>query len=305
MPSTQYPLRGTPPPPSAPDLELDAPAKVNLFLEVIAKRPDGYHEIETVMQAVDLCDRLSFWSRGDGEVTISVSGGDAPADDSNLAVRAARAVMQGSGTHGGVHLHIEKRVPSGGGMGGGSSDAAAVLRGLNRLWSLGASTADLGKLGAALGSDVNFFLHGGLALCRGRGEVVEPLPAGPEMGLLLHFPRVHIATAGIYGSLGRSLTGPRISSTNLVAKLLRGDLAGAGDELFNRLEEPVFAAHPGLAVAKERLRGSRALGALLSGSGSTIYSMAAPGDLDELIRELPSSLRREDLCPVRPVKGWE
>jgi 4-diphosphocytidyl-2-C-methyl-D-erythritol kinase len=299
-------VRGPPPPAGPPDLELEAPAKVNLFLEVLGRRPDGYHEIETVMLAVDLADRVAFWRRPPGELALSVSGGEAPADQSNLALRAARAVQAAAGRREGLHLHIDKRIPAGGGLGGGSSDAAAVLRGLNRLWKLGARAGDLEALGAALGSDVNFFLRGGLAVCTGRGEVVRPLPAVPRAGLVLYLPGTHLATAEVYARVRIPLTAGCRSGKNLLEGLSRDDLETAGRELFNRLEEPVFEQHPELAAARERLLASpRALGALLSGSGSTIYVLAAPGDVDGLTRELSQDLRRERLWPVRPVGGWE
>jgi len=296
--------RGAPPPAGPPDLALEAPAKVNLFLEIFARRPDGYHEIETVMQTVDLADQVSFWRRPAGEWTISISGGEAPADQSNLALRAAAAILKQSGRREGLHLHIAKHIPTGAGLGGGSSDAAAALRGLNQLWKLGARPADLESLGAALGSDVNFFLHGGLAVCRGRGEEVEPLAASCPAGFVLHFPGLHLATREAYARVRIPLTGERRTCNNLLERLRRDDLKGAGRELFNRFEETVLDDNPRLAAAKERLSSSRALGALLSGSGSTIYALAAPGDLDGLTRELSKTLRRESLRPVRPVGSW-
>ena len=292
-------------PTSPPDLALDAPGKINLFLEVLGRRTDGFHEIETVMQAVDLADRLEFWRRPAGELGISISGGEAPADETNLALRAARLLLEESGCGEGVHLHIEKRVPAGGGMGGGSSDAAAARRGLNRLWKVGAGPDDLGRLCARLGSDVNFFLRGGLAVCRGRGEIVEPISGSVRAGFLLHFPGMHTSTREIYTKLGFPLKDSRHSYNGLLEGLFRDDLAAAGRGLFNRLEEPAFEAYPQLAAAKEKLRESMPFGALLSGSGSTIYAPAAPRDLDGLARSLSEKLRPESLKPVRPIGGWE
>jgi 4-diphosphocytidyl-2-C-methyl-D-erythritol kinase len=292
-------------PAAPPDLALDAPGKINLFLEILGRRPDGFHEIETVMQAVDLADRLEFWRRPAGEIGISISGGEAPADESNLAVRAARLLREESGRSEGVHIHIAKQVPTGGGMGGGSSDAAAALRGLNRLWKVGAGLDDLTRLGAQLGSDVNFFLRGGLAVCRGRGEIVEPISGTVRAGFLLHFPEIRTSTREIYAKLGFPLKDSRHSYNGLLEGLFRDDLAAAGRGLFNRLETPAFEAYPQLAAAKEKLRESKPCGALLSGSGSTIYVLAAPGDLDVLARGLSEKLRSESLRPVRPVGGWE
>lgn len=304
---TPGPGPSAPRPDSPPDLALDAPGKINLFLEVLGRRPDGFHEIETVMQAVDLADRLEFWRRPGGGMTISISGGEAPADESNLALRAARllAAESGAGRAGGAHIHIEKRVPVGGGMGGGSSDAAAALRGLNRLWGLRAGADDLGRLAARLGSDVNFFLRGGLAVCRGRGEIVEPLPGAVRAGFLLHFPGTGTSTREVYSRLRFPLTDSRRSYTALLEGLFREDLAAAGRDLFNRLEAPAFEVCPQLADAKRTLKESLPFGALLSGSGSTIFGLAAPGDLDGLARSLSEKLRQGSLRPARPAARWE
>ena len=291
-------------PGSAPDLVMQAPAKVNLFLEVLGRRDDGFHELETVMQAIDLCDTIEFWNRPGRQFTISVSGGEAPADESNLALRAAKTLAEASGSPSGVHLHIEKRIPAGGGLGGGSSDAATTLRGLNRLWSLGISKPDLEQLGAGLGSDVNFFLTGGMAVCRGRGEIVEALPLNYPVRYILNIPQLHVSTKDIYASLGIRLTDPPNSCTSLIEAVAQGDLRVASDRLFNRLEEPVFEAHPELAAAKKRLAETGVWGALLSGSGATVYAVVDPGKIEGLGGKLRKQVRSGALIEAGPLKGW-
>ncbi|MHC4593294.1 MAG: 4-(cytidine 5'-diphospho)-2-C-methyl-D-erythritol kinase, partial [Planctomycetota bacterium] len=158
------------------ELKVRAPSKINLYLEVLGQRPDGFHEIRTVMQAVSLCDELSFSARSDGQVVLSCSSPDLPLDDRNLIVRAARLLKGRYGTERGASVELHKRIPVGGGLGGGSADCAVTLLALNRLWGLGAPLDELAETATELGSDVPFFLWGGTALCEGRGERVSPLP---------------------------------------------------------------------------------------------------------------------------------
>lgn len=292
-------------PSGAPDLGLDAPAKINLFLEVLGKREDGYHEIETVMQAVGLADRLELWQRPAGEFSISVAGGPAPADEDNLALRAARLLARESGAQEGVHIHLDKRIPVGGGLGGGSSDAAAALRGLDRLWRLGARREDLANIGAELGSDVNFFLSGGTAVCRGRGELVEPLEVQHAMNVLLYIPQRQVATRDIYARLRMPLTNRRRSCHTILKALKEGAFENCGRELFNRLEEPVFELYPDLAAARDVLTGEGALGTLLSGSGSTIFVLTSSEAADGLKAELEEKLRSGVILAVGSVASWE
>ncbi len=291
-------------PSGPPELGLDAPAKINLFLEVLGKREDGYHEIETVMQAVGLSDRLEFWRRPAGEFSISVAGGPAPADEDNLALRAARLLARESGEQEGIHIHLEKRIPVGGGLGGGSSDAAAALRGLDRLWGLGARREDLANIGSKLGSDVNFFLSGGTAVCRGRGELVEPLEVHHAINVLLYIPQRQVATRDIYARLRMPLTSGRRSCHTITKALKQGAFEDGGRELFNRLEEPVFELYPDLAAARSVLTGEGALGTLLSGSGSTVFVLTTPEAADGLKAELEEKLRSGVILAVGSVASW-
>jgi 4-diphosphocytidyl-2-C-methyl-D-erythritol kinase len=291
-------------PAQPPDFNLEAPAKVNLFLEVLGKRDDGYHRIETVMQAVDLCDTLEFWEGAPGQFSISVSGGPAPADETNLALRAARLLSAESGTGKGVHIHVHKRIPLGGGLGGGSSDAAAALRALNDLWKLACHREDLEALGTRLGSDVNFFLSGGAAICRGRGELVEPIIVSTPITYLLHVPQLQVATRDIYARLRMPLTGKPRMCTNICGALEHGDLEGVGAELYNRLEGPAFEAYPRLADAKRRMGARGAPGTLLSGSGSTVFAISDPGAAECLEAGLKGELRSGVLLAAKPISSW-
>ncbi|HEV8584196.1 MAG TPA: 4-(cytidine 5'-diphospho)-2-C-methyl-D-erythritol kinase, partial [Methylomirabilota bacterium] len=176
-------------------LVLNAAGKVNLVLEVLGKRDDGYHELVTVMQAVDLSDRLTLEDADGLELRSSAPG--VPTDGRNLAMRAATALRDASGVGGGARITLDKRIPVAAGLGGGSTDAAAVLLGLNRLWKLRWPLARLDEVAAGLGMDVPFFLRGGTALATGRGERVEPL-RGRSLGLVLVNPRFAVSTAETY-----------------------------------------------------------------------------------------------------------
>lgn len=191
--------------PSAPEAELvlEAPAKINLHLEVLGLRPDGFHELAMLMQTIDLADRLHLSNRQDGQLRLRCDRSDLPTDGNNLIVRAAELLRGHSGRIDlGADLMLEKRIPIGAGLAGGSSDGAAALVGLNQLWKLGLGAADLHGLAAELGSDVPFCLEGGSQLCFGRGEVLEPLHLGepPTLAvLLIKNPGISVSTPWAYG----------------------------------------------------------------------------------------------------------
>ncbi len=297
-------MTASPPRPAArPDASCTAPAKVNLFLEVLSRRDDGYHEIETVMQAVDLCDRLEFTRCPRDQFTISVEGGQAPADESNLALRAARLLASHGAAREGVHIDLRKRIPSGGGLGGGSSDAAATLRALNSLWELNASLEDLCALGAQLGSDVNFFLYGGTALCSGRGEVVHPLQVYNPTKYLLFVPQLHVSTRDIYARLRMPLTTPTKRSTNIIEAMTREDWPAVGREIFNRLEEPAYAAYPQLAAVRQALVSEDSWGPMLSGSGCALFLMAMPENADGLAVRLEDRVSSGVFLTASPLRA--
>lgn len=254
---------------------LSAPAKVNLFLRVLERRSDGYHELDTLFQAVDLCDELLV-TRGGSDVLLSVEGADlGPAED-NLAVRAARAFLQRIGSpRDGVRIRLRKRVPAGAGLGGGSSDAAAVLRCLNTLWGRPLDRPVLAELGAALGSDVPFFLGDGpLARGRGRGELLQAQPPLPVRDLVLVLPPVEVATGPAYAALARHREANPVEAH--AAAWPPGGLSGWNDvaeRAVNDFEAVVPAAHPSVAASLEALRRAGASPALLSGSGAACFGV--------------------------------
>lgn len=260
--------------PDLDTLSLDAPAKINLGLEVVRRRADGFHDINTIFAAIELYDRVVLRRRSDGAITCGVDGEFAvAADDTNLAVRAAHLLRAEAGERSiGVDIELTKRIPSGAGLGGGSSDAAATLRGLVRLWSLPVERRKLQQMALELGSDVPFFLGGGIAHAAGRGERLSWLGLEPSWTVLVVNPGIHVATAEAYGALRRT---EERQPTDLVAALHRGleQPWELRTMLFNDFESAVFERHPLLAELRFRLYELGAFFALMSGSGSTLYGL--------------------------------
>jgi 4-diphosphocytidyl-2-C-methyl-D-erythritol kinase len=251
---------------------LRVPAKVNLFLRVVARRADGYHEVETVLQSIGLYDELEFERASGWELGCDQPG--VPLDDSNLVARAAAALRARCGVPlaAGARVTIRKRIPVGAGLGGGSADAAAALVGLARLWGVAAAPETLAEVAAALGSDVPFFLRGGAVLGRGRGERLEPLPAPAEFWLVLVKPPFPVATAWAYRAW-QATTSVGPSLDEFLAALAGGDPAAVAAALRNDLEPAVAAAHPAITSLRARLLELGALGARMTGSGSAVFAV--------------------------------
>jgi 4-diphosphocytidyl-2-C-methyl-D-erythritol kinase len=257
-----------------------AAAKVNLALEVLGKRADGYHEIATVLQTVDLSDRIALEDAPGLELRTSAAG--VPSDEGNLALRAAAALRDAAGTAQGARITLDKRIPVAAGLGGGSADAAATLLGLNRLWRLRWSPAKLADLASALGMDVPFFLRGGAALGRGRGEVLEPLRAG-GLALVLVNPGFGVSTADVYGRMTPAMLTDGARCRAVVEALRRRNAARLAQSLYNGLEEA--AGHPAIARMKAALLAAGALGAAMSGSGPTVFGVARSWEQARQIRD--------------------
>lgn len=242
-------------------LVAEAFAKVNRSLVVLGRRPDGYHELDTVFQAVGLTDRLSF--EESESLTLEVDDPSIPAGAENLVLRAARALADEAGVRPRAAITLEKRIPAGGGLGGGSSDAAVALLGLCALWRLDVSIGTLAAIGAALGSDVPYFLFGGTARGLGRGERIEPLPDPPPRGAVLVMPPFPVATAQVFLRLGA----PPWDGAGVNGH----DSAGVPDR--NDLEPVAEALFPALRAVREALGRAGATQARLSGSGSTVFGI--------------------------------
>ena len=260
-------------------LKVCSPAKINLYLKILGKRPDGYHELETVMLPLEFGDEITLQSLKTGCV-LECDHPGLPSDDSNIALRAAKLLAEHFGGKWGAKITLRKRTPLAAGLGGGSSNAAAVLMGLNRLWNLNASGETLHELAARLGSDVNFFLASGAALCRGRGEQIEPIACKFTGTILLVNPGFGISTKWAYENWAKAaaesrLTGKSPEVSLLVRALAEDDLAGVAQCLFNSLEIPSVRKFPVLGLIKKAMCENGAAGALMSGSGATVFGLFA------------------------------
>jgi 4-diphosphocytidyl-2-C-methyl-D-erythritol kinase len=252
-------------------LVLNAAAKVNLALEVLSRRPDGYHEIATVMQTVDLSDRLVLEDADALEVRTSAPG--VPTDERNLAYRAAAALRQAAGITRGARITLDKRIPVAAGLGGGSTDAAAALVGLNRLWGLRWPVERLEELAVGLGMDVPFFLRGGAAMATGRGERLRPL-AGAALALVLVNPRFAVSTADMYGRVTPAMYSDGGRAQDAATALETRRSSRVARTLYNGLEVAARAAHPQIGHMQAALVAAGALGAVMSGSGPTVFGVA-------------------------------
>lgn len=265
-------------------LERPSPCKVNLLLNILGKRPDGFHELETVMHPVALCDRLAFEQTQTPGLSLTCSNPSLACNASNLVYRAAASFLQEARISDGIRIHLEKRIPLAAGLGGGSGNAANTLLGLNELFDRPLGAESLTAIAASLGSDVPFFLQSNPALATGRGERIVPLPFFPALrGLfvLLIYPGFGVPTAWAYQSLARfpaALNGESGRAARLITLLQSADVAAAGRVLYNSLEAPVLQKYPLLQMFQEFLREHGALAALMSGSGSTTFALASTED---------------------------
>lgn len=267
-------------------MELAAHAKINLCLEVLGKRADGYHDLRSIVAPVSLHDTVVLKHAKTIEtvfdaVDLPVGGcGELPDSPANLTTRVARALQAATGHSGGVRIGITKRIPVGGGLGGGSADAAAVLRGLVKLWNLNITPAALSHLGASLGCDIPALLHGGVVLMEGVGERTTPFQLGTpptsdgKWWLIIANPGFGVSTADIYARHDLSLTSGPPLYINAVSALKGGDLNSAAQSLFNGLQATVVRKYPLVGMVLDELARAGAVGALVSGSGASVFGLA-------------------------------
>lgn len=252
-----------------------APAKINLMLDVLHKRDDGYHEVEMIMTMVDLADRLEMSTLPRDTIIISSQAGYIPLDEKNLAFQAARLIKDRYNVSKGVYIHLDKNIPVAAGLAGGSSDAAATLRGLNRLWELDIPVEELKALGAELGSDVPFCVTGGTALATGRGEKLTPLPNPPQCWVVLAKLPINVSTAEVYGRLRSSRITSHPSANTMIEAIESGSFSSVCEGLGNVLEDVTLQLHPEVAHLKEAMLKLGADGVLMSGSGPTVFGLVS------------------------------
>lgn len=267
-----------------------ARAKINLTLDVLGTRPDGYHEVLMVMQTLDFCDFVALSPRDDGQIVVRSNASFVPLDERNLAYRAAAALrQQHAGETRGVTIEIDKRIPVAAGLAGGSSDAAATLRGLNVLWNIGLGAVDLAAIGATVGSDVPFCVHGGTALVKGRGEIVEPLDLRPALWVVLAKPPLAVSTHDIYDAYDMNEERPHPSVHDMVEALRGGDAVRIGEVSGNVLENVTAALYPEVSRLKETMYRLGASAVMMSGSGPTLFAVF---NREQRARRMYTALRR-------------
>lgn len=255
-------------------MEIYANAKLNLTLDVLGKRPDGYHDLCMVMQSVDLCDTVTVTRTHEPGITVKTDLCFLPNDDRNLAAKAARAFFAHTGKELGLRIEISKRIPVCAGTAGGSSDAAAVLRGLNEMTGAGLSPAELAKIGESVGSDVPYCVLGTTALAEGRGEVLTELPPLPPCRAVLCKPSFSVSTPELFGRIDGHRITCRPDTAGVLAALERGDLREVARRMYNVFEDALPDRHRRtVSEIKATLIAEGALGACMSGTGSTVFGL--------------------------------
>ena len=290
---------------------LKAHAKINWTLDILGTREDGYHLMDMLMQSVDMhdtlwleeSDNLSLESADapvetNGNALDSMASGAVTYDQSNLVYRAAKKLREKYNVSAGARMRLQKRIPSGAGMGGGSADAAAALMGLNELWKLGLSLDELRSIGVTLGADIPFMLTGGLARVGGIGEEITSLSPAPEVHLVMLQPCGGLSTKEVFGAFdaldGRSLTRPRTELAQ--AALLTGDLVSLGFAMDNVLEAVSVPVRPAIREAAQELERTGAIRGMMTGSGSVVYGVFPSASA--------AAGARDALAPIAAANGW-
>lgn len=250
-----------------------ANAKINLGLDVLRRREDGYHEVKMIMQMVDLSDILTFESRDDEEIHIMTNSGKLPCDENNLIYKAAMVLFAETGKRTGVDIYLEKRIPIAAGMAGGSTDAAATFLALNEMLGSPLSKEKLQEISVKVGADVPYCIMGGTALSEGIGEVLTPLPSPPQVHLLIAKPDADVSTAFVYKNLRLDTLEKHPDIDGMKKAIEDGDLQGIASRMENVLETVTIPAYPLIGQIKEVCKQEGAMNALMSGSGPTVFAL--------------------------------
>ena len=256
-------------------ISLDCPAKVNLSLDVVKRRPDGYHNLETIMHTVNLCDKLTLTMEECDKVsaTLHTNNSFIPANDDNLCIKAAKAFFAATGKTAKITIDLEKNIPVGAGLGGGSSDAAGTLVGLNKLFGEPLTEAELCKIAATLGADVPFFIQGGCTLATGIGEILSPLPKLNNVVFVIAKPDYGISTPYVYKNLVLDQNTKHPDTKAVIDAIEKNDIHALGKEAMNVLETVVEKEHPEIPQYKTIMKNMGAAYSLMSGSGSSVFGV--------------------------------
>jgi len=256
------------------EINVKAYAKLNLSLDVARRREDGYHDMVMIMQTVSLCDDISLALNNTGEIRAQTNLSFIPRDERNLAVRAASAFYEAMGVSApGLEINIKKNIPVGAGMGGGSADAAAVLRALNSLYDGRFSLHELENIAAAVGSDVTFCIAGGTRLATGRGEILSPLPDMPDCSIVICKPEFSVSTPELFKKIDRMKLRHHPDTAGIVDAVSRGDLKGICRRMYNVFEDVDDRRMKTVAAIKSSLLDAGALGAVMTGTGSAVFGI--------------------------------
>ncbi len=268
-------------------LTLESPAKLNIYLKVLNKREDGYHNLETIFERINLVDHLTFSTNSNEAIRIFCDHPDVPLDSKNLVFQVAQILKNDFALQNGVDIKIDKRIPVAAGLAGGSSNAATTLLGLNRLWKLDLKKEELIDYGRRIGSDVPFFLHDcSWGLGTGRGDQISELPIKTQIWHWLIVPSIKMHSKEVFGALNLELTKPNDDVNILTRSLKDNDLSTLGNFLKNDLEPTIIKLCPNLSKLKERLRGLNPKGVAFSGSGPALYGITDSKEEAEKIKDL-------------------
>ena len=282
------------------ELKLKAKAKINLGLDVVRKREDGYHEVRMIMQMINLYDKITLRKKTEPGITVTANLSYLPVNEDNLVYRAAKLLMDEFQVDGGLEIELQKYIPVAAGMAGGSTDAAAVMVGVNRIFQLGLNKKQLMERGVKIGADVPFCIMRGTALAEGIGEELTPLPAMPHCSLVIAKPKIHVSTKFVYGNLKvRELTEhPDIDGQ--VQALRENDLEQLVARMGNVLETVTIPAYPVIDEIKHTMMKYGAMGAMMSGSGPTVFGIFEKEDkAQEVCRLLKKDKAAKQVYLVR------
>ena len=282
-------------------IERKAYAKINLGLDVLRRRADGYHEVKMVMQTVDIWDRLTFTKKDQPGVELSVGDAALPVGKDNLICRAAELLMREKKIDQGVKIVLEKNIPIAAGMAGGSTDAAAVFHGLNEFFDLSMSMEEMMKLGVRIGADVPYCIMGKTALSEGIGEILTPLPTPPQCVLAVAKPDINVSTKFVYENLHADKLKEHPDIDGMVQAIGEGSLEGIISRLGNVLETVTVREYPVIEEIKNKMKENGAANALMSGSGPTVFGIFTEHDPAQSAAEL---IRKSGLANQVFVTKW-
>ncbi len=276
-------------------------AKVNLGLDVIRRREDGYHEVRMIMQTVGICDVLTFTRQERPGIVVTTDKEELPGDESNLIYKAARLVTETCSVREGIKIELQKRIPMAAGMAGGSTDAAAVFHGMNEMFGLGMDEDEMCALGVKIGADIPYCVRGGTALAEGIGEILTKLPDAPACVVLVAKPDIDVSTKYVYENLHAESLEYHPDIDGMRAAIEEGDLRGMAERMGNVLETVTVNAYPVIREIKEVMKKSGAWNALMSGSGPTVFGIFGE---EEKARKAYNEIAQANLAGQLFLTGW-